>query len=479
MEKTMKKKEAVVLYPSPLIGHVISMVELGRLILSHRPSAAIHVLVSTAPSPAATAATADYISSVSASAGSSISFHHLPATTLPPTFSTMKSNLPTVALALELLRLDAPNVHSALESLSKHHLVLALVIDFFCASAVPVAKELGIPCHCFFTSGAGGLTHFLYLPYLHKNITKSFKDLDPDFIIDIPGTPLLVPSDLPNTVLDRGDRAYEIFLESSMNIQRADGAIVNTFEELQPLATRALVEGQCTPGGTTPPLYCIGPLISNHDAGDNNVDKGSLKWLDMQPSKSVVFLCFGSMGVFPKEQLKEMAIGLERSGQRFLWVVRNPPDQPDSDFDSLFPDRLLERTKGRGLMVHRWAPQVAVLNHGSVGGFVTHCGWNSVLESVCAGVPMIAWPLYAEQPLQRALMVKEMKIALSMNASRDGIVSAAEVEERVRELMDSEAGKSVREKTLAMKEAARAALSLGGSSRVALTRLVDSWIPAA
>ena len=197
-----------------------------------------------------------------------------------------------------------------------------------------------------------------------------------------------------------------------------------------------------------------------------------------------MFLCFGSLGLFSIEQLKEIALGLEKSDQRFLWVVRNPPSekhglavsaQPDPDLDSLLPEGFLDRTKERGLVVKSWAPQLAVLNHGSVGGFVTHCGWNSVLEAVCAGVPMVAWPLYAEQRFNRVVLVEDLKIALSMDESEDGFVSATEVEKRVRELMDSESGNSIRERTLAMKDGAKAALSEGGSSSVALTKLVESW----
>ncbi|MBA0552232.1 hypothetical protein Golob_023062, partial [Gossypium lobatum] len=129
----------------------------------------------------------------------------------------------------------------------------------------------------------------------------------------------------------------------------------------------------------------------------------------------------------------------------------------------------------RGKVVKSWAPQVAVLNHDSVGGFVTHCGWNSVLESVCAGVPMVAWPLYAEQRFNRVLLVEEMKIALPMVESETGFVDSSEVEKRVRELMEWEQGKLVRERTVAMKHAAKAAMSEGGSSRLALAKLFESW----
>jgi hypothetical protein len=190
------------------------------------------------------------------------------------------------------------------------------------------------------------------------------------------------------------------------------------------------------------------------------------------------------LGLFSKEQLREIAFGLERSGHRFLWVVRNPPSDkksvalsahPNIDLDSLLPEGFLDRTKERGLVLKSWAPQVAVLNHPSVGGFVSHCGWNSVLEAVCAGVPLVAWPLYAEQRINRIFLVEEMKLALPMNESDNGFVSSAEVEERVLGLMESEEGKLIRERTIAMKFAAKAALNEGGSSRVALSKLVESW----
>ncbi|KAL6123168.1 hypothetical protein ACLB2K_075691 [Fragaria x ananassa] len=116
-----------------------------------------------------------------------------------------------------------------------------------------------------------------------------------------------------------------------------------------------------------------------------------------------------------------------------------------------------------------------MLNHDSVGGFVSHCGWNSVLEAVCVGVPMVSWPLYVEQRFNRVVLVEEIKIALLMNESLDGFVKAVEVEKHFRELMDSEEGESIRMRAKALKSEAKAALSEGGTYRVALTKLVESW----
>ena len=190
--------------------------------------------------------------------------------------------------------------------------------------------------------------------------------------------------------------------------------------------------------------------------------------------------------MFSREQLCEIAIGLEKSEQRFLWVVRNPVSdqkhnlalgtQEDPDLEFLLPKGFLDRTKEKGLVVKNWVPQAAVLSHDSVGGFVSHCGWNSVLEAVCAGVPMIAWPLYAEQRFNRVVLVEEMKVALWMHESAEsGFVAAIEVEERVRELMESERGERVRNRVRVAKDEAKAATREGGSSRVALDKLLKSW----
>ncbi|XP_059442726.1 UDP-glycosyltransferase 88A1-like [Corylus avellana] len=468
-------EEAIVVYPTPAIGHLISMVELAKLILTHHPSLTVHILI--APQPYNAGSTAPYIAAVSATTPS-ITFHNLPNVDLPPTASPNHETL-----TFELLRLNNPNLHQSLLSISKGYAIHALIMDFFCSHALSVAANLNIPGYYFFTSGAGCLAYFLYLRTMDRSTTKSFKDLDTH--LDIPGVPPMPSSDSPKPVLDRDDEAYKCFLECSFSMAKSAGLIVNTFESLEPRVIKAISDGLCVVDGPTPPIFCVGPLTASSNKRDDPAS--CLRWLDLQPSRSVVFLCFGSLGLFSLDQLKEIAIGLERSGLRFLWVVRNPPTQdhslavkaqPEPDLDLLLPGGFLERTKERGLVVKSWAPQVAVLNHESVGGFVTHCGWNSVLEAVCAGVPLVAWPLYAEQRLNRVMLVEEIGIALPMKESESGFVSAAEVEKRVRELMEpeSEEGRSIRERILSMKNEAMAALGEGGSSCMALAKLRQSWM---
>lgn len=205
---------------------------------------------------------------------------------------------------------------------------------------------------------------------------------------------------MPDAFYDRDDPTYRYFLNVATYLPKSKGIIINTFHSLEPRIIEALMDGACVPNQLTPPIYCIEPLIvdaKDRAVGLRDASSECLAWLDLQPEKSVVLLCFGSRGTFSEVQLKEMAMGLERSSQIFLRVVKSPPDSnmTEPNLEVLLPEGFLERTKYSSLLVKSWEPQSSILRHGSIGGFVTHCGWNSVVEAVSCGVPMIAWPLYA------------------------------------------------------------------------------------
>lgn len=128
-------------------------------------------------------------------------------------------------------------------------------------------------------------------------------------------------------------------------MKESDGVIINTFDAIEGRAAKALKAGLCLPEGATPPLFCIGPMISPPCKGEDERGSLCLSWLDLQPSQSVVLLSFGSMGRFSRAQLNEIAIGLEKSEQRFLWVVRSEPDSEELSLDEMLPEGFLERTK--------------------------------------------------------------------------------------------------------------------------------------
>lgn len=460
----------MVLYPSPGMGHLVSMIELGKTLGAR----GLDVTIVVVDPPYNTGATGPFLHGVSV-ANPSISFHRLPKVDLPPVASKHYE-----ALTFELIRVSNPHLRDFLAAASP----VVLIVDFFCSIALGVARELGVPAYFFFTSGAEVLAFFLHLPVLHARTTASFRDMGEE-LVDMPGIPPFPATHAILPIMERDDVAYDGFLNVCTDLCRSQGIIVNTFYSLEPRAVDTVVAGHCTPPGLpTPPVYCIGPLIKSQEVARGGEE--CLAWLDTQPKASVVFLCFGSIGRFSAEQIREVATGLEASGQRFLWVVRTPPSDdpekkfekpPEPDLDALLPEGFLGRTKDRGLVVKSWAPQRDVLAHASVGGFVTHCGWNSVLEAVMAGVPMLAWPLYAEQRLNRVFLEKELQLAVAVEGydSDKGVVTAEEVAAKVRWLMDSDGGRVLWERTRTAMRQANDALREGGESEATLAGLVDAW----
>ncbi|GAV72729.1 UDPGT domain-containing protein, partial [Cephalotus follicularis] len=215
-------------------------------------------------------------------------------------------------------------------------------------------------------------------------------------------------------------KVYEYFLETAIQMPKSAGIMVNTVETLEQRALKAILHGESTSGDPAAPIYCIGPLIVASE-GSGKDKHECLNWLDKQPSRRVLFLSFGSLGKFSTEQLKEMALGLERSRVRFLWAVRNPPQEDDPlrkleaagvgepSLEYLLPEGFIDRTKDQGLVAKDWVPQVPVLSHDSVGGFVTNCGWNSAMECLREGVPMLAWPSYAVQSINKLVSPNEFE----------------------------------------------------------------------
>ncbi|XP_039824351.1 UDP-glycosyltransferase 88A1-like [Panicum virgatum] len=471
-------KRQVVLYPTPGMGHLFAMVELGRAIAAR----GLAVTIVVVDPPYDTGAPGPFFAGVSA-ANPSISFHRVPkADDLPPVASKHYE-----ALIVEAVRAANPHLRALLAAAARPTRPAALVVDMFSGAALDVAGELGVPAYFFFTSGAACLAFFLHLPALHARTAASFRDMG-EQLVRVPGVPPFPATHAIHATMDRGDAAYGAFMDAAAALCRCRGVIVNTFRSLEPRAVDAVVAGRCAPPGQpTPPVHCVGPLIKSLEFAEGGGE--CLPWLDKQPKASVVFLCFGSLGRFSAEQTRELAAGLEASGQRFLWVVRAPPGgdseddparkfqkPPEPDLGALLPDGFLRRTRARGLVVKSWAPQRDVLAHGSVGGFVTHCGWNSVLEAVMAGVPMLGLPLHAEQRMNLRLLEKELRLAVALEGYDGGIVAAEEVATKVRWLMDSGGGTALRERTLAAMAQGKEALRQGGESEAALAGLVDLWM---
>nr|CAB3465251.1 unnamed protein product [Digitaria exilis] len=363
--------------------------------------------------------------------------------------------------------------------------VHSLIVDVGSVDAFDVAKDLGIPVFTFYPTSASTVAIFLQLPSIRAPGQPSFKDLG-DAHLNFHGVQPMPASHLtPEMLEDPQSEIYKVMMSKFRKNLDADGILVNTFGSLESRAVGALRDPRLLPGSkcTIPPVHCVGPLVVG-SSGETKEKHECMAWLDRQPERSVVFLCFGSLGEakHSEEQLKEIAVGLESSGHRFLWVLRAPAlsdkerlfdPHTNPDLDTLLPDGFLERTNGRGLVVKLWAPQVDVLRHKATGVFVTHCGWNSVLEGVTAGVPMLCWPLYAEQKMNKVVMVEEAGIGVEVVGWQQGLVSSEELEAKVRLMMESQEGERLRARVTAHKEAAAMAWKDGGSSRAAFGKFLS------
>ncbi|CAN4080913.1 unnamed protein product [Withania somnifera] len=224
--------------------------------------------------------------------------------------------------------------------------------------------------------------------------------------------------------------------------------------------------------------WAIGPILpAKLDRVSNRKDI-CLEWLNKQPPRSVLYVSFGTTTSFSDREIKELAMGLEQSKQRFLWVLR------DADRGDIFkgearrlelPEGLEERVKGVGLVVREWAPQPEILAHSSIGGFMSHCGWNSCIESITMGVPIASWPMHSDQPKNGFLVTEMLKIGLIVREweKREELVSASIIENVVRKLMASEEGDVIRKRAEELGEAVRRSTEKGGASRMELDSFIE------
>jgi UDP-N-acetylglucosamine:LPS N-acetylglucosamine transferase len=459
-------KKTVVLYPGLLASHFVPMMQLADALLEEGYATVVALIDVTLEEDAVLAAAVDR----AAASKPSVTIHKLPRIQNPP---SVNNDVDMLLGYFELLMLYNKHLGEFLCSLppqSTH----AVLVDSFSNAALDVAKELGIPAYSFFTTNASNVAVSLQLPWIRAEGQPSFRDLG-GTTLNLHGVPPMPASHLILEMLeDPESEIYKAMTNSDLKNLEADGILVNTFTSLEARAVGSLKDPQFLreSGFTMPPVYCVGPLVGSAASTEENKHE-CLAWLDEQPEESVVFLCFGSAGSVnhSEEQLKEIAVGLERSSHRFLWVVRAPPgDNPD--LHKLLPEGFLERTKGRGIVVKKWAPQVDVLHHKATGAFVTHCGWNSVLEGITAGVPMLCWPLYAEQKMNKVFMVEEAGIGVEVVGWQQELVKAEEVEAKVRLVLESEEGENLRARVTAHKEAAAAAWKNGGSSRTAFRQFL-------
>ncbi|KZV36348.1 zeatin O-glucosyltransferase-like [Dorcoceras hygrometricum] len=223
--------------------------------------------------------------------------------------------------------------------------------------------------------------------------------------------------------------------------------------------------------------WVVGPILPQKTLSSthkSDTQHKCLKWLDKQEPRSVIYVAFGSTTTLSDEEIKELALGLEQSKQKFIWVLRDG----DKGFE--------ERVEGVGMVVRDWAPQPQILAHLSTGGYLSHCGWNSCIESIAMGVPIAAWPMHSEQPRNTLLITEILKIGIVVRDwdDREQPVKATTIANAIQRLMASEEGDETRRRAQELAAAVGQATSEGGVSRLDLDSFVahitrqDDALPA-
>ncbi|TVU17244.1 hypothetical protein EJB05_33263, partial [Eragrostis curvula] len=306
-----------------------------------------------------------------------------------------------------------------------------------------VARELGIPRLMF-----NGFCAFSSLCRYIIHQEKVFENVaDANEFINLPGFPHRIEV---SRARSPGNFSYPGFEQFGKKIleeeRRADGVVTNSFYELEQFYHESYQNKIGKKVWSLGPMYlCNTDMSAMASRGDKaSVDeKHCLQWLDSMETGSVLYVSFGSMARTVLPQIEEIALGLEASESPFIWVIKS--DDKTSEIDQMIAEGFEERTRGRGLIVRGWAPQAMILSHPSVGGFMTHCGWNSSIEGISSGVPMITWPHCAEQFLNEKLILNTLKIGVpvgvqsittrTMEAHEVSVVRRDQIENAVLKLM--------------------------------------------
>ncbi|ESQ46260.1 hypothetical protein EUTSA_v10000452mg [Eutrema salsugineum] len=332
-----------------------------------------------------------------------------------------------------------------------------------------VAAAHNIPCAILWIQSCGAYS--VYYRYYKK--TNTFPDLeDLNQTIELPALPLLEVSDLPSFILPSAGSHFNNLMSDFVNcLKDVKWVLVNSFYELESKIIDSMSDLK--------PIIPIGPLVSPFLLGadeDETLDGKNLdmwksdeycmEWLDKQARSSVVYISFGSLLKSSETQVVSIATALKSRGVSFLWVIR--PKEKGQNFGVL--QKMVR--EGQGVVIE-WGPQERILSHVAISCFVTHCGWNSTIETVVTGVPVVAYPSWTDQPIDARLLVDVFGIGVRMrNDAVDGELKVEEVVRCIDAVTEGSAAADMRRRAAELKHAARSALALGGSS----ARNLDSFI---
>ncbi|KAI3917365.1 hypothetical protein MKW98_027284 [Papaver atlanticum] len=355
--------------------------------------------------------------------------------------------------------------------------VTAIISDTLLPWTVSVGNKKNIPVVSFWTTSPSLFSIVYHIDLLAQNghYPVDFSSGRADELIDyIPGVSPIRLSDMPASLNRSNEQAFKVVSEAVSEVRKARCIVFTTYHELEPLAIKALMEVLPVP------VYPVGPSIplpmmpGDDHARTKSIDKMDkveyyLEWLDSQPEESVMYVSFGSFLSTSSEQMKEILAGLSESCVRYLLVSRSVKDRNNSN----------EMDSSRSLVVP-WCNQLRVLCHSSVGGFLTHCGWNSILEVIYAGVPMLTFPVAMDQLTNSKLIVDHWKIGMKVikEVGAERPVKREEITSTVKKFMnlsgEDEESKDMRTRAKEFKKSCRQALAKDGSSTANLCNFIKN-----
>ncbi|KAF7811000.1 scopoletin glucosyltransferase-like [Senna tora] len=394
-------------------------------------------------------------------------------------------SIPSPSLILNFRRATRM-LQQPLEQLLLQHQPHCLIADMFFPWATDSAAKFGIPRIVFHgtSSFAQCAIECMRLYQPHKEVSS---DSEPFVIPNLPGeikmTKMLLPKFMRSNDDDDDDdtnevmRLFKAIRESEL---RSFGVVVNSFYGLDGVYAdhnRKVFRRK---------TWQIGPVSLSHRDMKEKANRGKeasfneqecLKWLDSKEPNSTLYICFGSVANFNDSQLREIALALEASGHNFIWVVRKSRKEEEEE-DQWLPEGFEKRMEGKGLIIRGWAPQVLILEHVAVGGFVTHCGWNSTLEGVCAGVPMVTWPVAAEQFYNEKFVTEVVRIGVPVGVKKfaemvGDSVEKEDIENAIRRVMEGEEAEEMRNRAKKYINMAKQAVEERGSSYLELNALIQ------
>ncbi|GLJ07794.1 hypothetical protein SUGI_0074180 [Cryptomeria japonica] len=471
------QKPHLVAVPFPALGHFIPFLDLAKLLASNG------FTISYVTTPGNVSFLQDYIDQA-LNDGLDIQLVAIPMPTVEGLQGRERSDLcpwESKNLIFQMAeRLQSPFDAWMEQQFHQQRAIppVCIVYDMFTGWAVDTAQKYSVASILFKTCGAfaTSLLHSLSCSILQSALEKDGEDsLVVSFNLPHPlrlfkheVSPLYFNPDLSNFIQRYVSQCYQ-------QIGKGSGILINTFHELEPFYVQHLKSL------TAKPVWAIGPVHpKNLSGGAGNVNtRGKMVgineqelvfWLDSQSPRSVVYVSFGSHTFLSEEQTHALARGLEASEQPFVWTIKVPPkNEPASsesktdDISTYLPEGFLERTKERGLIIRGWVPQLVILSHVSGGAFISHCGWNSALESISLGVPILAWPMFGDQHFNSKLFA-ELGVGIQFCQHIDGIPKEERVKEVVTMALVGQKKEEMRERAEKVREMATNAIRGEGSS---------------